>query len=216
MRNDGGYRSARGAWGLSQGATYFEVELPKLFKGHVRVGFSTERGDAEAGVGYDEWQYGIRDLDGAIFFNSKGKSFGEPFVGGDRIGAYIYLPEQNSHLKMKSIMDAPEKSAPLAEIVRQNDEFWWVRILPETPYSLPSSAVIREVSQNSFVAFFKNGKCLGVAFRDLAVGTYYPSVSPYMCEISANFGPTFGPVDFPEEFEKRKFQFSYTNIGEFN
>ena len=186
-----GYRTARAAYGIRSGATYCEVPLPADFSGHVRVGFSTERGDPEAGVGYDEWQYGIRDLDGAVFHNSKGRSFGEAFGPGDRIGAYIYLPEENARTKMRLKMEDPSLlKEPLAEIVREDDNFWAVRILADTPYSLPSSEVIRETTDDSFVAFFKNGKkpvrvqgkhfSYASLFRKISGGRFYGTQCGYI------------------------------------
>lgn len=66
----GGYRTARAAFGLCEGASYFEVVVPA--EGNVRVGWGSERGDPGAGVGYDGWQYGMR-IDGTVFHESRGR-----------------------------------------------------------------------------------------------------------------------------------------------
>jgi len=44
----------------------------------------------------------------------------------------------------------------------------------------------------SFVSFYKNGEEVGIAFRDITRGEYYPAVSLYFkAAVSVNFGPTF-------------------------
>lgn len=43
LENLGGYRTGRAAFGVGEGASYFEVTVPE--SGAVRVGWSTERGD---------------------------------------------------------------------------------------------------------------------------------------------------------------------------
>lgn len=202
MENLGGYRQARAAYGVTDrgGAAYFEVEIPEGYTGHVRVGWSTQRGDPEAGVGYDQWQYGIRDLDGTIFHRSRGRRYGEAFGPGDRIGAYIYLPPKPDTEVLRPPSPDPDK--PMAEIVSQDERCWNVRILPNTPYSLPTSDVVPVPRLGSFIAFFKNGISLGVAFRDIAGGEYYPSVSPYRGKVTANFGPEFPHLQIPDDFPK--------------
>jgi hypothetical protein len=48
------------------------------------------------------------------------------------------------------------------------------------------------VCPGSEIHFFKNGVSMGVAFRDVYVGTYYPAVSLYYgASVAVNFGPTF-------------------------
>lgn len=40
--------------------------------------------------------------------------------------------------------------------------------------------------------FFKNGECKGVAFEDVYVGSYYPTLSLHKsATVSVNFGPNF-------------------------
>ncbi len=53
--------------------------------------------------------------------------------------------------------------------------------------------------KGSKIAFFKNGKCHGVAFSDIYAGTYYPAVSLYKsASATVNFGPSFKyPISEP-------------------
>jgi len=49
-----------------------------------------------------------------------------------------------------------------------------------------------EVNEGSKVIYYKNGKCLGVAFENLFEGFYHAGVSVYMsAQVSVNFGPEF-------------------------
>ncbi len=200
VENSGGYRCARSAFGLAEGASYFEFTVPQ--QGNVRAGWSTDRGDPGASVGYDRWQYGIRASDGAVFHNSRRHQYGEESVAGDVIGCYIVLtpPPQDGSEQHKPPLD-PEK--PLPDIVEEKETCWMVRVSPGTSYSLPSSEVLPVPRRGSKILFFKNGKCLGVAFEDITGGTYYAAVSPFKCKVSVNWGPTFKcppemPPGFPE------------------
>ena len=194
----GGYRSGRAALGLCEGAAYFETVVPE--SGSVRAGWSVEHGDPGAGVGYDAWQYGIRERDGAVFHSSRGRSFGESFAPGDVIGAYLFLPPRPAvHFEEQSPPVDPAK--PLAEIVEEKPHCWLVRVIPGQPYSLPTSEVVPVARRGSAVLFFKNGKCLGVAFRDVVGGFYYPAVSPFRSRVTVNWGPSWKyPPEIPDEF----------------
>jgi hypothetical protein len=199
VENVGGYRTARGAFGLGEGASYFEVTVPNG-EGDVRAGWSTERGDYGAGVGYDKWQYGVRASDGAVFHDSRRRDFGEPFSPGDVIGCYICLapkPQDGSE-EQKPPLD-PER--PLPEIVEDKETCWVVRVVPGKSYSLPTSEVLPAPRAGSSILFFKNGKCLGVAYDSIVGGVYYPSVSPFRTRVTVNWGPTFVyPPQLPDGF----------------
>ncbi len=56
-----------------------------------------------------------------------------------------------------------------------------------------------EVNEGSKVVYYKNGKCLGVAFENLLEGFYHAGVSVYMsAQVSVNFGPEF---EYPPQSE---------------
>jgi hypothetical protein len=49
-----------------------------------------------------------------------------------------------------------------------------------------------EPLHSSEIRFYKNGKELGLAFKDIYFGKYYPAVSSYMGgKVTFNFGPDF-------------------------
>lgn len=184
---------ARTAFGVTEGGCYFEVTAPSRSGGAMRFGWSQSRGDPEATVGYDEWGYGMRDKDGYKFHCSRGRAYGMPAHGGDVLGAYIYLPPKPAG---EPDPQPPKQESPMAEIVSETPDFWSVRILPGQEFSLPTSDIVPVPRKGAYIAFFLNGKPLGVAYQDIHAGTYYPSVSPYRCSVTANFGPTF---KFPPE-----------------
>lgn len=193
MTSAAGYRMARAAYGISEGGCYFEVTAPSRSGGAIRFGWSDPRGDPEATVGYDEYGYGMRDKDGYKFHGSRGRPYGSPAHGGDILGAFIYLPPKPND---EPEPQPPPHEAPIAEIVAETADFWSVRIISGQEFSLPTSETIPVVRKGAYISFFLNGKPLGTAFQDIYAGTYYPSVSPYRCSVTANFGPTFR---FPPE-----------------
>lgn len=57
----------------------------------------------------------------------------------------------------------------------------------------------------SQIIFFKNGKCVGVAFEDIYYGSYYPIISIYKnATVSVNFGPCFKYSPSCYEYKKVK------------
>lgn len=56
----------RATQGVHLGAYYYEIEvLPSSSEdAHIRVGWSTMKGQLQGPVGYDKWSYAYRDIDG--------------------------------------------------------------------------------------------------------------------------------------------------------
>ncbi|KAA6425420.1 MAG: Set1 Ash2 histone methyltransferase complex subunit ASH2 [Trebouxia sp. A1-2] len=158
-----GYRMARATHGAFQGTWYFEVKITKLGKsGHVRLGWSTRKGDLQAPVGYDQHSFGYRDLEG---------------VKGDIIGCLLHMPEGGRAFEK-------EKS----DIVTWKGELYFV----DEPTADPAKL------EGSLVAFTKNGRMQGIAYRDINEGTYSPAASIYTlpeqkdgATVTFNFGPDF-------------------------
>ncbi|XP_028081902.1 protein TRAUCO-like isoform X2 [Camellia sinensis] len=89
-----GYTMVRATRGVVDGAWYFEIKVVNLGEtGHTRLGWSTEKGDLQAPVGYDGNSYGYRDIDGTKVHKALREKYGdEGYVEGDVIGFYINLP----------------------------------------------------------------------------------------------------------------------------
>ncbi|KAJ7959732.1 Set1/Ash2 histone methyltransferase complex subunit ASH2 [Quillaja saponaria] len=184
-----GYRMVRATRGVVEGAWYFEIKVVRLGEtGHTRLGWSTEKGDLQAPIGYDGNSFGYRDIDGSKVHKALREKYGEEgYKEGDIIGFYINLPDgemyapKKPHLvwyKGQRYVCAPEaKEEPL-------------KVIP-----------------GSEISFFKNGVCQGLAFKDLYGGRYYPAASMYTlpnqpnCVVKFNFGPDF--EFFPEDFNGR-------------
>lgn len=90
-----GYRMVRATRGVVEGAWYFEIRVVSLgATGHTRLGWSMEKGDLQAPVGYDGNSFGYRDVDGSKIHKALREKYGEEGYGeGDVIGVYISLPE---------------------------------------------------------------------------------------------------------------------------
>lgn len=94
-----GYRMVRATRGVTEGAWYFEIKVVHLGEtGHTRLGWSTEKGDLQAPVGYDANSFGYRDIDGSKVHKALREKYGdEGYKEGDVIGFYINLPDGGSY-----------------------------------------------------------------------------------------------------------------------
>ncbi|OQS07544.1 hypothetical protein THRCLA_00445 [Thraustotheca clavata] len=173
-----GYCMARTNIGAKSGNYYYEITLqPSEIEYHVRFGYGTKKADINGPVGFDEYSFAYRDLQGSIVHKSTRKDgYGDAFgnnkayewdlhsIGpGDTVGALIYLPP------VEAIVEEP----------------------PHLEGSTnPSPGPIGKLGS---ISFFVNGKDQGVAFADIPCGEdYYPCVSIYHAgSIVANFGPEF-------------------------
>ncbi|KAJ4724327.1 Set1/Ash2 histone methyltransferase complex subunit ASH2 [Melia azedarach] len=184
-----GYRMVRATRGVVEGAWYYEIKVVNLGEtGHTRLGWSTEKGDLQAPVGYDGNSFGYRDIDGSKVHKALREKYGEEgYKEGDVVGFYINLPEGGQY--------APKPP-----------HFVWYKgqryvCAPDAKEDAP------KVVPGSEISFFRNGVWQGVAFKDLCGGRYYPAASMYTlpnqpnCVVKFNFGPDF--ECFPEEFGDR-------------
>lgn len=182
-----GYRMVRATRGVVEGAWYFEIKVAYLGdSGHTRLGWSTEKGDVQAPVGYDGNSYAYRDLDGSKVHKAIREPYGDgPYVDGDVIGFYINLPNGSEY--------APKPP----RYVWYRGQLHSCNGVEEAPKVVPGSEI----------SFFINGICQGVAFKDINAGRYYPAASIYTlpnqhnCTVQFNFGPEFDC--FPEDFGNR-------------
>ncbi|KAL6966561.1 hypothetical protein U1Q18_032340 [Sarracenia purpurea var. burkii] len=184
-----GYRMVRATRGVVEGAWYFEIKVLCLGEtGHARLGWSMEKGDLQAPVGYDANSFGYRDIDGSKIHKALREKYGEEgYVEGDVIGFYINLPEGSLY--------APK---PPHLVWYKGQRYVCAPDGKEDP---------PKVVPGSEISFYKNGICQGVAFQDLYGGRYYPAASMYTlpnqpnCTVQFNFGPDF--EFFPEDFGGR-------------
>lgn len=179
----------RATRGVVKGAWYYEIKVDKLGEtGHVRLGWSTQKGDLQAPVGYDGNSFGYRDIDGCKIHKAMREKYGgQGFVEGDVIGFYISLPHGDLYVPKRTNLVWFKGSKYACPAIGKED----------------SSKVV----PGSEISFFKNGVCQGVAFTDINGGCYYPAASMYTlpnepnCVVKFNFGPDF---DFyPENFGDR-------------
>ncbi|CAL9145614.1 unnamed protein product [Musa hybrid cultivar] len=185
-----GYRMVRATRGVQEGAWYFEIKVVRLGEtGHTRLGWTTEKGDLQAPVGYDGNSFGYRDVDGTKIHKALREKYGEEgYTEGDVIGFYINIPDGASY--------APK---PPHLIWYKGQRY---------VYSVDGKDDPPKVVPGSEISFFKNGVCQGVAFTDLFGGRYYPAASMYTlpnqpnCEVRFNFGPDF--EYFPQDFGCRQ------------
>ncbi|XP_057484295.1 protein TRAUCO-like [Actinidia eriantha] len=184
-----GYRMVRATRGVVEGAWYFEIRVVCLGEtGHTRLGWSMEKGDLQAPVGYDANSFGYRDIDGSKVHKALREQYGEEgYVEGDVIGFYINLPDGGLY--------APK---PPNLVWHKGQRYVCAPDGKEDP---------PKVVPGSEISFFKNGICQGVAFQDLYGGRYYPAASMYTlpnqpnCVVKFNFGPDF--EFFPENIGGR-------------
>ncbi|KAG6632410.1 hypothetical protein CIPAW_13G157500 [Carya illinoinensis] len=73
-----GYMMVRATRGVVEGTWYFEIEVASLGEsGHTRLGWSTEKGNLQAPVGYDEYSFGYRDIDESKVHKALREKYGE-------------------------------------------------------------------------------------------------------------------------------------------
>jgi len=183
--NEKGHRMVRSSFGIKEGSWYYEIEiLPH--QGNTRLGWSTEKGDIQAPVGYDKFSYSYRDKEGTKFHQSRGAPYGAPYGAGDIVGFFIRLPPSaKKDTEKKSELVEP----PQVDILPKKKE-------EEEPARLDTSEI----------RFFKNGIDQGVAFSNIYEGKYYAAGSLYGGgHIKFNFGPNF---KFPPK------EYEYTPMSE--
>mmetsp|Transcript_33688 Transcript_33688/g.63441 ORF Transcript_33688/g.63441 Transcript_33688/m.63441 type:complete len:365 (+) Transcript_33688:105-1199(+) len=185
VKSQRGYRMVRATHGVGEGSWYYEAKIVHLGPtGHCRAGWCTSKADTQAPV--DQNGYAYRDLEGCKVHKGLRESYAEPYAAGDTIGFYIHLPPTST---------VPTEPPP-KEVVE------WKGV----PYQVEAPEVPPKALKGSLVAFSKNGKMQGVAYRDILEGSYFAAVSLYtlpnpekLAEVRFNFGPDFEYPPVPVE-----------------
>ncbi|KAI3651975.1 hypothetical protein MP228_003278 [Amoeboaphelidium protococcarum] len=183
--NEKGYRLCKASHGVDEGIWYFECEiLPKLTpKSNLRIGWSQISGDLQAPCGFDSFSYSFRSDPPSLFHQALGVadySQNEQYQPGDILGVMICLPPLRRDADGNGILESAEGAAcdPLPG-------YWDGR----SQYQAVSYRLPRPVCKGSWIRYFINGQDLGIAFKDLYYGKYYPAVSSYMGgTVRMNFG----------------------------
>ncbi|KAL6503007.1 hypothetical protein OROHE_024175 [Orobanche hederae] len=226
-----GYRMVRATRGVSEGAWYFEIKVVHLGEsGHTRLGWSTDKGDLQAPVGYDGNSFGYRDIDGSKVHRALREKYGEEgYKEDDVIGFYINLPDGGAYApkpprlvwyKGQRYICASDPKEDPPKIVPGERTFSDCKIMQCNRLCIEGDLSPNPVHQNSNftgylrcyinrseISFFRNGLCQGVAFTDLFGGRYYPAASMYTlpdqpnCVVKFNFGPDF--EKFPDDLGGR-------------
>ncbi|KAJ3309206.1 Set1/Ash2 histone methyltransferase complex subunit ASH2 [Boothiomyces sp. JEL0838] len=174
VSNEKGYRMAKASHGVWEGYWYYEVALTSD-TGNTRIGWSQISGDLQAPCGYDQFSYSFRNDPGALFHQSKSQPCEEK--KGDVLGLAIYLPAYS--LEKYNIQVDPILLRRLWDPTRMQQY-------------LPFKTNPIDKLPKSKIEYFLNGKPLGVAFTDLYLGKYHPTVSLYKgASVTVNFGPNF-------------------------
>ncbi|XP_050052258.1 set1/Ash2 histone methyltransferase complex subunit ASH2 [Dermacentor andersoni] len=188
-----GYCMVRATHGVEEGAWYFEATIEDMPENcATRIGWSQELGNLQAPLGYDRFGYAWRSRKGTKFHESRGYHYHDGGYGtGDTLGFLIELPRRKEKEGQLSLPDA-FKDRRLVKVksylyFEEKDE---VQQAIKALRSLPGSRIV----------FYKNGECIGTAWKDIYEGMYYPAVSLYKgCTVRLNFGPNFKhkPKDVP-------------------
>ena len=199
-----GYSMVRATSGINRGKFYYEVTVDRMNKENregsdgvsaARIGWSQRYSNLQAPLGYDKYGYSYRSRFGTKFHQAKGKTYDTSggYGEGDTIGCMIELPFGNkknltegrhlpTSIKITGAIlhsnhkrkDTDKTSKP--KMLEEKDQ------IPQNLIPLPESKI----------SFYKNGRFLGVAFKDIYEGFYYPTISLYKnCTVTVNFGPKF-------------------------
>ncbi|ELR19043.1 SPRY domain containing protein [Acanthamoeba castellanii str. Neff] len=187
VENEKGYRMVRAAYGAHEGCWFFEVVINQ-HSGNTRLGWSTEKGDLQAPVGYDGFSFAYRDKEGTIFHQSRGRTHLEPYVPEASNSGTAAAGGAASPAKLNAGADSatvgPGDTSPRATAPVPGPE--------EPPKPGPPL-------RHTEIRFYKNGRSQGPVFVDmLPAGTYYPAASMYnSASVTFNFGPDFkySPMD---------------------
>jgi hypothetical protein len=159
-----GYRCCKCTHGVETGSWWWQAKIDPQAKGHFRIGWSQILEEFHAPVGFDEYSYAWRSVDGAIYHCSRPVSYSKPWGPGDVIGCRIDIPE------FPNFSEWAASSKEHQEMLEEKQKIW--PALKEGVYD-----VKMDILPGSSITFYLNGESMEVAFRDLYRAKYYPAVS---------------------------------------
>lgn len=142
-----------------------------LFLYLASLGVAQILAQTQGPVGFDEYAYGIRSRDGAIYHCGRNRPYANrSFDSGSVVGVKLIIP--------------PDEEERVADC-RQLEQDW-------PPLRLGQYQVRQEVSRTGTVSFSIDGHEYGVAFTNTYIGKYYPAVSMFGgASVTLNMGPIF-------------------------
>ena len=158
-----GYRCCKCTHGVGTGSWWWQATIDPQATGHFRIGWSQILGEVHAPVGFDEYSYAWRSVDGAIYHCSRPMAYSKPWGPGDTIGCRIDIPDDKQFQDFYSTQEH-------SELLGKVQEKW--PPLKEGVYDIKM-----DILPGSSITFYLNGESMGVAFRDLYRAKYYPAVS---------------------------------------
>lgn len=185
-----GYSMVRATHGVAHGSWYFEVTVKERpNNAALRIGWAQKLANLQATCGFDKFSYSWRSRKGTVFHDSIGKSYSKlnevdenpGFDVGDVLGFYINLPLGKDNAQL-----LPETCKNMTLVKFKNHLYY------EEKDTFKEAEANLTPLKDSKIAFFKNGKCHGIAYTDIKAGTYYPAISLFKsASASINFGPKF-------------------------
>lgn len=173
---------------------------PSFYLGAARVGWATRAAELQAPVGYDKHGYAFRDREGCKVHDALREPYLEEenaVAVADAGGAATTATAKAEEEKEDEEQEQKRKqrpSPPLPPPVKQGDVIGCYLHLP--PGGRPLERTKEDIVswkgglffvdrpeapaapvRGSAVAFYLNGRRLGVAFPDILEGTYYPAGS---------------------------------------
>jgi len=150
------YCTVRANHGVRRGTWYFETRVLDMKEGAAtRIGWGRRYANLQAPLGFDKFGYSVRSRKGTKFHESCGKSYSAGYKEGDYVGCLIELPEEaDADYLPKSYKDKP--------LIKFKNHFYF----EEKDGTKEAVKALRPL-QGSKITFFKNGECLGEAFKDV-------------------------------------------------
>mmetsp|Transcript_26884 Transcript_26884/g.48457 ORF Transcript_26884/g.48457 Transcript_26884/m.48457 type:complete len:247 (-) Transcript_26884:143-883(-) len=207
---DKGYRSVLGTQGVSEGVYYYEIRI--LNPSCETLNFPSQQVHNTAPMlepliaSYDMMCLDTHDSFSISYHSAHTRigfataNFDTEMPVGSELTSYSYRDIDGAVFN-------DGRRTPYAEPYGPNDVIGClISLRPQKPIVKGQVRSSTVVSENSEIYFFKNGVNMGVAFRHIFEGTYYPAVAVYQfARVEINMQ---GPFSYPQilsEFQAKPF-----------